>query len=61
MWAEFKAFAIRGNLIELAVAFVMGGIHCGRDVLRQRHPDAAGGGSVWQSGFFGTVVYTERQ
>lgn len=24
MWAEFKAFAIRGNLIELAVAFVMG-------------------------------------
>lgn len=24
MWSEFKAFAIRGNLIELAVAFVMG-------------------------------------
>jgi large conductance mechanosensitive channel len=24
MWADFKAFAIRGNLIELAVAFVMG-------------------------------------
>lgn len=24
MWADFKAFAIRGNLVELAVAFVMG-------------------------------------
>lgn len=24
MWAEFKAFAIKGNLIDLAVAFVLG-------------------------------------
>ena len=25
MWKEFKAFAISGNLIDMAVAFVLGG------------------------------------
>lgn len=42
LWNEFKAFAFKGNVVDLAVGMMIGQrVHCHRHRAGQQHSDAA--------------------